>query len=125
MAYEEALVGVNITAGADLSAPAKLYTIGKLNASGGLISASVAGETVVGVLQGTGKVGDPIKVGVAGVSKVKAGAAITAGARVSTDANGAAITAIATHKILGFALATAAPGDIIPVLLTAPGAATF
>ena len=52
------------------------------------------------------------------VSKAVAGGSITAGARVTADANGAVIAAAsAGDAVLGVALAGAASGDIIPVLI--------
>lgn len=59
----------------------------------------------------------------AGVSsKVKAGAAIAAGAKVASDANGYAITAIATYEVLGTAREAAAViGDVIEITPGASG----
>ena len=124
MAYEEALVGISLNAGADLSAPAKLYTAVKLT-SAGVVSCSVAGELGIGILQNNPKVGDPAKVAIGGVSKVKTGAAIAVGVPVATNAAGLLITAVATNKIIGVSLAAAASGDIIPVLVNPPGTGVF
>lgn len=121
MAYEEALVGVSLNAGADLSAAAKMFTAVKVDSNGNVISASTAGEAVIGIIQNTGKLGDPIKVGIGGISKAKTAGAITAGGYVSTNASGLFIAATTGHKVVGTALVTAASGDVIPVLLAPPG----
>lgn len=60
-----------------------------------------------------------------GAPYVEAGAAVTRGVRVSTDASGRAIAAVATHVPAGIALkAAGAAGDLIPVMLT-PGLAAI
>lgn len=125
MAYEEALVGVSLNAGADLSAVAKQYTAVKVNTNGDVISAATLGEFTLGIVQNLPKLGDPAKVGIAGISKAKTGGAITAGAQVTTSATGTIVAAAAGHKIIGTALTAAASGDIIPVLLGPPGVAAF
>lgn len=124
MAYEEALQGISIPAGADLSAVAKQYTAVKLT-TGGVVSATVAGEATVGLLQNLPKLGDPAKVGFSGVSKGKAGGTIAIGAYVSTNATGLLVAAATGNKIIGTALSAAVTNDIIPVLLAPASSSTF
>lgn len=124
MAYEEALQGISLPAGADLSAVAKQYTAVKL-ATAGVIAASVAGEQVTGILQNGPKLGDPAKVGFSGVSKARAGAAITKGALVTTRADGTIGPAASTNFVIGQALEAAAANDVISVLLVPASAAKF
>lgn len=87
------------------------------------------GERAIGVLQ---NMPDNAKIKSAqvrqlnaGVStKVKAGAAVAAGAKVASDANGYCITAAAGHEILGVAREAAAViGDIIEITPGASGLA--
>jgi len=116
MAFDNSVQSVSLPAAADLSAAQfKLVTV---NSSG---NAAVAGATslVVGVLQNKpDAAGKAATVAYAGVSKVVAGGSITAGARVTADANGAAVAAAsAGDAVLGVALAGAASGDLIPVLI--------
>lgn len=116
MAFDNSVQSVTLPAAADLSAAQfKLVTV---NSSG---QAAVAGATslVVGVLQNKpAAAGREATVAYAGVSKVVAGGTIAAGARVTADANGAAIAAAsAGDAVLGVALAGAASGDLIPVLI--------
>lgn len=93
------------------------------NSSGKAALPSAAGARVVGVRQNKPNTGQATTIVQSGVSLVEAGAAITAGASVQTDANGKAITAASTKLIVGIALKSAgADGEVIPVLLV-PGAA--
>lgn len=124
MAYEEALQGISIPAGADLSAEANLYKVVKL-AANGVVLGSVAGEANVGVLQNRPKLADPAKVGFSGVSKVKAGAAITKGAAITVRADGTVGPAAVGNFIVGTALEAAAAGDVISALLAPASAAKF
>ncbi|SCM71512.1 hypothetical protein KL86PLE_100245 [uncultured Pleomorphomonas sp.] len=86
--------GLDITrlAGADLSSSQYLFV--KLDANAQVVVAG-AGEDAIGVLQNKPAAGQAATVRVGGLSKVVAGAAITAGARVASDASGKAKTAVA------------------------------
>lgn len=125
MAYEEAVQGVNIPAGADLSAATKQYTVVKVDNTGRVINTAVLGEASDGILQNLPKLGDPAKVGIGGVSKARAGGTITAGAKVTANATGLVVAAAAGNKIVGTALSAAVANDVIPVLLANPGQAAF
>lgn len=60
--------------------------------------------------------GDPISVSVGPIQAVKAGAALSAGAELETDASGRVVT-LSSGKLVGVALdAAAAANDIIRVL---------
>lgn len=88
----------------------------------GIALNTTSGGIVHGVLQNKpSAAGRSANVAVYGVTKVVAGAAITKGANVMSDAAGKAITATATDYLRGIALeAAAADGDIISVLLLGP-----
>lgn len=130
--------GVDITrlAGADLSS--SQYHFVKLDTNGEVVL-SGAGEDAIGVLQNKPADGQAATVRVGGLSKVVAGAAITAGARVASDASGKAKTAVAATVntsdtgaaadavVASFALgnafeAASGDGQIIEFLLARSGA---
>lgn len=111
-------------ANADLSAK-QFYAVKLADASGvaQVALASSAGEGIFGILQNKPTSGLPADVCVLGVTKAVAGAAITSGAQVMTNASGKIITAAtAGSAVVGFALETAAgDGSIITICLTAGG----
>lgn len=138
MAYE--IPGFSLgtaVAAADLSA-AQFQAV-KVDNTGQIALCAAAGEFAVGVLQNTPIAGEPAQVMALGVTKAKVGAAVTAGALVTTNAAGKVIAATkATTKtddagvaadplvgshVMGLALETAtAPDQIIAVLLLPMGA---
>jgi hypothetical protein len=120
MAWEIEGLDFTLPAAADLSA--NQYFIVKVDSSG---SAALAGdgEPAIGVLQNEpDAAGKAASIRFAGISKVVAGAAVSAGAQVTPNASGKAITAATGKNILGVALAAASgDGVIIPVALTYNG----
>ena len=75
-----------------------------------------AGARPLGVAEIPADADSPVAVNVLGIMLVEAGAAITAGAEVQTDANGCAI-ALASGTIAGVALdAAAAAGELIRIV---------
>ena len=117
MATENSLLSISLPAAADLSAAQ--YKIVHINSSG-QAALSNATSLGVGVLQNKPTAAGRIAtVAHAGITKCVAGAAITAGVRVTSDANGNAIAAAtAGDAVIGFAVTGAASGDVFPVLLT-------
>lgn len=109
---------ISAVAGADLSAA--LYKFGVWNASQQVVVASSAQGQVDGIIGEavtSGQVTQLIKPD-GGITKVMAGAAITAGAKVASDASGRAITYVEAVNNLcqGIAIdAAAAAGDIIRI----------
>lgn len=98
----------------------------KRDSSGKLVLATTAGEKVVGVAVATTDVsvasGDDLTVQVKDICNVIAGAAISKGALVTTDANAKAATAAAENYIIGEALtAASAAGDVIQIQITKSG----
>ena len=116
------------TASADLSVTSGLagpngagqYLLVKV--SGSLTVTVCAANTDIpfGVLQNDPLPGAPANVAFAGVSKVIAGAAITAGAQLMSDSSGRAITQTGSNPIAGMALETAASANQIVKMLIAP-----
>lgn len=130
MAYEESLRSISLDADASIGFYTGVPGIpGSTNPNSGkqFCWVKLTGERTAGLAgaadRGLGllqnkpqQVGGAATVGFAGVSKALVGAvAITAGARVGADANGA--TVVATTTARGTALESGAAGAIIPVLL--------
>lgn len=89
---------------------------------GEVIQAAAATDLVLGVSTEVDSAsGARCDVHLQGVVEVEAGASITRGTKVTSDANGKAVAAApaagTNNQILGIAMVTAASGDIIPVLL--------
>lgn len=117
MTTENQVQSISLEANADLSSSQFLFIV---PTSG---KAAVAGDGVaaIGVLQNNPPSGGAAQVAYAGVTKVKASAAISVGAKIASTAAGKAVTAASGKHAVGIALAAAsADGDIIPMLLGAP-----
>lgn len=104
------------TSAGDLSA--EQYTFVKRSA-GMTIVQSGDGDEAVGVLwNAPTAAGQAATVVVGGRPNVYAGAAIANGAEIASDANGNAVTAVATDVVLGYALhAASAAGTLVQVEL--------
>jgi hypothetical protein len=126
-------------AGADFSggiqgANAGIYRFVKLNttaialdngdqiAPGAGVILAGNGDRCIGVLSGKQIKGHAISVDFSGRTKVVCGAAVTAGDKVQSDANGAAIPQASTGCVQGEAFESGAAGEVISVLLDAQGA---
>jgi len=119
VAYEQPGYKFSLIASADLST--HQYKFVDVNASGQAALAG-AGTRCCGVLQNKPTSGNVAEINHDGISKVVAGAAVTAGNEVMSDASGRAVTATATNQGLGIALQSAgAAGVLIPVLLDRRG----
>ena len=106
MATESPLIhdGSQTTAASDLSAN-QFYAV-KVTGSRQVNLASSGGEDIYGILQNTPTSGQVADVGISGISKAVAGAAITAGAVVMTDSSGRLITRTSSNHGVGVALET-------------------
>lgn len=103
-----------LTASADLSA--KQYHIAKVSGARTVTFAAAAGEGF-GVLQNAPTSGLTADVGTVGATKVVVGAAVAAGAKLTSNAAGRAVTATAGQKYILLALeAGGADGDIITAI---------
>lgn len=114
MAYEEALQTITLVAAADLSA--HQYKFVSVDSSG-TVNLTGNDAKADGVLMNKPKSGEAGTVAIAGVAKVKCGAAVTRGGNVASGANGAAKNAATASEVLGVALETGASGRAISVLL--------
>jgi hypothetical protein len=126
MAYElsDSQVVLSIPAGADLSA--KQYTFVKISGTG-VVSTAAVTDAPIGVLLNDPKEGETAAVAVSGVVKLKASAAITAGAPIGTTNAGLGVTLVPgtddTKYIVGRAITAAgAANDIITVAISTASA---
>jgi hypothetical protein len=84
-----------------------------------------AGGRAIAVLQNKPGSGQACELMFSGISKVEAGAAVTAGDNVATDVQGRAVLSATGNTIIGIALESASgPGIVIPVLLYRVGGLT-
>lgn len=98
MAFEEALQPITLPASGDLSA--SLYCWMKINASGQIALPAANGVDAAVILQDEPKAaGRAARVAHGGVSKIKLGATLAAGADITCDAAGKAIAAGANTKL--------------------------
>lgn len=116
--YEKKLSVGSLTAGADLSA--KLHHLVKVHTVANQVNTCGAGEEAIGVL-----LNEPTSGAVAEVSRgiivpVIAGAAVSIGARLMSNAAGRAIAATSTNRVVGIALeAASADGEEIRMVFGA------
>ena len=108
----------NFTAGAAI-AP---FRICKPGASDGLaVQAAAVGDFSFGVSDSLGAaINERVDIHTMGVVDVEYGAAVTRGALLTSDADGKAVTAVATNRTIGVARVSGVAGDIGKALL-APG----
>lgn len=122
MGYEEKLSSISVGANGDQSA--NQYKFVKMGASGFELQ-DTNGGFCLGVLQDKPAAsGRPGEIGILGVTKVKAAAAIAKGALVQSNSSGLAVTAAYSGYIMGEALeAASAANGIIAIKLLGPSAA--
>lgn len=107
-------------AGADLSASTNRYTAVKIAADGDIETAGANSMDFIGFLQNLPASGGACEIAVGGGgSKAISGGSITAGDRLTTDANGALVTITTgqTKMAAAIALEGAASGDIFAVFV--------
>lgn len=120
MATESPLIhdGSQTTAAADLSTK-QFYAV-KITASRAVNLASTGGEAIYGILQNNPISGLAADVGMLGITKAVAGAAVTAGDYLMTDTSGRVITATSTNHRIGQALETCAVANQIITIALGP-----
>lgn len=121
MSTKANLVSISLIAAADLTA--KQFCVVKVDSAGKAALSGASDVTSIGVLQDKTPAGAAATVAVAGITKAKSGAAVTAGVAVTADANGAVIAATTGKQIIGHAITGGASGDLISVLLGSRGLA--
>lgn len=85
-----------------------------------VLQAAAVGDPIIGVCvtENGAAIGEPVDVLLLGVEPVFAGAAVTRGAMVTTDASGRIVTAASTNRVAGVALQSGVLGDQVLTLLT-------
>lgn len=112
MSYENYRTIPGATAGADLSA--HQYKMVKVDSTGRYILNDTLGEPVDGVLMNIPEsADDAASVADRGIARVLSGAAVAAGSRVMSDANGKGIVATTGKFFRGRALTAATAADQI------------
>ena len=118
MATEQLLGSVTLPVAADYSSTGQYLFMGIDSSSRAVLIAS-QGADAVGVLvnnpDAAGKAGT---VAVAGITKVKAGATIAAGNKLTTGADGRAEVAATGDFVIGWSVSGGADGEIISMLFT-------
>lgn len=119
MTYEQPEFALSIVTAASFAA--SQYRFAKLDSSGKVI-VGTAGASSIGVVQNKPISGEVAEIVTAGVTKVVAGGAIAAGASITSDSTGRAVTVGGSDSISGYALTAAqGAGELIPVLLAVTG----
>jgi hypothetical protein len=118
MSFDQIKHSVTLEAAADLST--KQYHAVSVNSSGKAALCD-ADDYVAGILQNNPGSGRAATVTYNGVSKVKLGGTVAAGARVTVNASGQIVAATTGDSVLGIALAGGASGEIGTVLIGAAG----
>lgn len=118
-AYEEGLKKLNMPAATDLSA--SQYCFCTMNGSG-QVAVTGDGLKADGVLQdGQSVQGSPSQVAVAGVSRLRLGAGVTAGMYLASDSTGRGVQAGTGDKIMGRAMADGSADSVGCILLQVQG----
>ena len=106
-------------AGQDLSAAQFKFVT--LEADGQVDLANAAGEKAIGVLLNQPVAGSAATVCMTGKVTVEAGASVTAGDEIATNAAGEAVTATTGNIVMGYALEDAVDGQIFAIELIQGG----
>jgi hypothetical protein len=122
MSFEQPLFKpTGLKAASDLSS-GKQYVGLKLSGALAVDISSVAGSSIIGVLQNKPVLGEAAEIITHGISKCQADAAVAVNVQVSVSADGQFKTAVSGDVIVGTALeAAGAAGEIIAVLLRNEG----
>lgn len=118
MAYEENLhVLGSLTAAADLSG--SQYCAVKVTGVNAVNITTAVSDFAVGILQNAPVSGGPAQIAREGITKVKVGAGVTAGDRLTSDGSGRAIlTVTGGQRYFGIALETVTTANqLVSVLL--------
>lgn len=113
MAITEAAISITLPAAADLRT--HQYKFVEVTSTGA-VNLCADDAHADGVLLNDPNTGEAAIVGIAGVLKVKCGAAVTRGGNVSSGASGAAKNADTSAAVNGTALETGASGRVISII---------
>jgi len=113
MAYDSTSGAVDLTVSAAADLSAKQYHIVKLTADNTINLCDGVDDVPLGVLQNKpGAAGRAAVVRIAGISKLEAGASLSAGAIVATSTGAKAQAAVSTQHVLGQLIDGAGSGEI-------------
>lgn len=106
-------------AGADLTG--KAYRVVKQQSDRTVVLASAATDTLLGVLSnapGNGDTASVCGINAQGTFKVVLGGTVAFGAKLTADANGAAVTAATGNNVFGIAQEAGVAGQVVEYLCT-------
>lgn len=84
-------------------------------------TAAAAADLSIGIVENVApSAGERVDVVMAGIAEVTLGGTVARGASVTSDAQGRAVAAASTNRVIGMALASGVVGDRVDVLI-APG----
>lgn len=116
--YEIPGLSYTLPSGSDFRTGAGQFRFVDINSSGKAVVPTGAGAAVVGVRQNKPNTNEAMTIVGSGIAIVEAGAAITLGAAVTTDASGRAVTATTGNQVHGRAFeAASGAGVLIAVFL--------
>lgn len=124
LAHTQCTASVNMSSTAGLAGPNGTGQFLAVIMSGSrTVSPAGASAQIAGILQNDPAVGQAANIAFSGVTKAVAGAAITAGASLQTDASGRVITAtVGTNPAIGYAIESASGANaIVTICLSNPG----
>jgi hypothetical protein len=115
---------VNMSNTAGLSGPSGSgqFLAVKITAARSVAYDNVGASVCYGILQNKPAVGQAADVGILGVSKAVAGAALSAGALLMTDSSGRVITRTSTNPVVGQAIEAATAANQIITIALVPAA---
>ncbi|MDF1583889.1 MAG: DUF2190 family protein [Methyloprofundus sp.] len=100
------------------------HMIVKFGAADNTVSTAIAAtDLLIGVSDELGisaldvTEGATVDVVLSGIAEVKLAGTVVRGAKLTSNASGQAVTAVATNQVLGVAMMSGVAGDVVPVLL--------
>jgi hypothetical protein len=125
MAWEGALHFLpGLVAGQDLSAATAQFKFGYVESNGKVFLALTAGtRKALGIIQDTANLNGPVLLADGGISKCKAGIALSAGQPIMTDASAQGISAavLSANHIQGYSLETVNSGELFACVIRYSG----
>lgn len=104
---------------AEAAVEVKPYQIVKLDANDKVVLAAAGTDNIAGVVETGAKVGATAAYALRngqGTFKVRLGGTVAKGANLTSDANGAAVTAVAGNVVFGTAVKAGVAGDVVEYL---------
>jgi hypothetical protein len=115
MTVEQRVYDISLDAASDLSA--KKFYLAKGSGTFGCDLAGAASEDLLGPIQNAPESGQAAEIRILGISKVECGGTISIWDKVTSDANGKAVTAADGERYCGLAMEAGVSGRIIAILM--------